>query len=392
LVKNTDYIKFDPADRLLQTGALAFDASTFEIWGTLLNGLTLFLVGNETILTAAALKKTVRQYQITIMWMTSSLFNQTLEADMEIFAGLRTLLVGGDKLSPTHIHRLRKKYPHVAVVNGYGPTENTTFSTAYLIDGENSEIIPIGKPIANSTAYVLDRDRNLLPPGVPGELYAGGDGVARGYLNSPELTAEKFIFFPKFLTPSLPRFLLYRTGDLVRWLAEGAIEFLGRIDNQVKIRGYRIEMQEIENRLLKVEGVKEAVVIDLVDASGSKYLCAYIAIEEEIQLPGLRAVLSKDLPEYMIPSYFIPLKVIPLTANGKVDRKALPDPEAAAVIDGVSHGAYVAPRGEIEKKLVAIWRDVLSKPHHAIGIDANFFQLGGHSLGVECKNTVGGDI
>jgi len=375
LVKNTDFIEFKPSDRILQTGALEFDASTLEIWGALLNGLVLVLESKENLLEAGILKEITAKHKISVMWMTSSFFNRVLDEDVEVFKGLRYLLVGGEVLSSSHINRLRSRYPGRNVINGYGPTENTTFSTTYLIDKEYTENIPIGRPIANSTAYVLDRDCNLLPPGVAGELYVGGDGVARGYLNSPELTFEKFN--RSYRTNKT--YICYKTGDLARWLSNGVIEFLGRIDNQVKIRGYRIEMQEIENRLLKVESVKEAIVIDRVDASGSKYLCAYVVIEEEGLLAGLRDLLSKDLPEYMIPSYFIPMKTIPLTPNGKVDRKALPGPEAA-VIDADTHGAYAAPRNEIENKLVDIWHDVLSLPHQGIGIEDNFFQLGGHSL------------
>ncbi|HLP44508.1 MAG TPA: amino acid adenylation domain-containing protein [Candidatus Kapabacteria bacterium] len=384
LVKNTNFIDFKADDRILQTGALEFDASTLEIWGALLNGLALVLEIKENLLEAKILKEIITKHKITIMWMTSSFFNRVLDENVEVFAGLRYLLAGGEALSSSHINRLRSRFPGLYVINGYGPTENTTFSTTFLIDREYPGNIPIGKPIANSTAYVLNRDGGLLPPGVPGELYVGGDGLSRGYLNSPELTGEKFDHSKSFsggiggrLYKKAP--LLYCTGDLARWLTEGVIEFLGRIDNQVKIRGYRIEMQEIENRLLKAEGVKEAVVIDMADASGSKYLCAYVVIEEEFQITGLRDLLSKNLPDYMIPSYFVPMKIIPLTSNGKIDRKALPGPEAA-VIDGNAHGLYIAPRDDVENKLVEIFHDVLSQPQHAIGIDNNFFELGGHSL------------
>jgi len=406
LVKNTNFIEFKPGDRILQTGALEFDASTLEIWGALLNGLVLVLERKENFLEAGTLKEITARHKITVMWMTSSFFNRVLDEDVEVFGGLRYLLAGGEALSPPHINRLRSRFPGLYIINGYGPTENTTFSTTFLIDKEYTENIPIGRPIANSTAYVLDRDRNLLPPGVPGELYTGGDGVARGYLNSPELTAEKFepqinqikktIINKSFSGGAGGRFykkapLLYRTGDMARWLANGVIEFLGRIDTQVKIRGYRIEISEIEIRLLKYEPIKEAVVIDMADANGSKYLCAYIVIDDELQLTEFRELLLKELPEYMIPSYFIPMKTIPLTSNGKVDRKALPGPEAA-VIDGGLHGASAAPRDEIEKKLVEIWAGILysdvshgsqshaSQLQKSIGIDDNFFQLGGHSL------------
>ncbi|HLP61975.1 MAG TPA: amino acid adenylation domain-containing protein, partial [Candidatus Deferrimicrobium sp.] len=378
LVKNTDFIEFKPGDRILQTGALEFDASTLEIWGALLNGLALVLESKENLLETRILKEIITKHRITLMWMTASFFNRVLDEDVEVFAGLHYLLAGGEALSSSHINRLRLRFPGLYIINGYGPTENTTFSTTFLITQEYTRNIPIGRPIANSTAYVLDRDGNLLPPGVPGELYAGGDGVARGYLNSPELTAEKFNNEYRAYG-SYKTNILYKTGDRARWLAGGVIEFLGRIDTQVKIRGYRIEMQEIENRLLKYEPVKEAVVIDLVDTSGNKYLCAYVVSEEESRITGLRDLLSKDLPEYMIPSHFIPMKTIPLTSNGKVDRKALPGPEDV-IVDGDAHGLYVAPRDRIEAKLVDIWHDVLSQPRHAIGPDDNFFELGGHSL------------
>ncbi|MDQ1354395.1 MAG: hypothetical protein QG657_4704, partial [Acidobacteriota bacterium] len=406
LVKNANFIELRADDRILQTGALEFDASTLEIWGALLNGLVLVLESKENILEAGILKEITTKHKISLMWMTSSFFNQVLDEDVEVFKGLRYLLVGGEALSSSHINRLRSRYPKHNVINGYGPTENTTFSTTLLIDKEYTENIPIGRPIANSLAYVLDRDCNLLPPGVAGELYVGGEGVARGYLNSPELTSEKFkhdlgdcrgyhdrkskSFFKDPGTRGAGSLLgfykkaplvFYKTGDLARWLSNGVIEFLGRIDSQVKIRGYRIEMQEIENRLLKVEQVKEAVVIDQVDTSGSKYLCAYVVIEENSLLADLRDLLSKDFPDYMIPTYFIPMKAIPLTANGKVDRRALPGPEVAYLDENAyGAGAHKAPRNEIENKLVEIWHDVLSLPHLNIGIEDNFFELGGHSL------------
>jgi amino acid adenylation domain-containing protein len=232
LVKNTNYIEFKPGDRILQTGALEFDASTFEIWGSLLNGLTLYIVSKDVILTPEKLKTSIRRYGITVMWMTSPLFNQMAQADIEIFAGLKNFLVGGDVLSPAHIGRLRRRYPRLNVIDGYGPTENTTFSTTFLIEKEYKGNIPIGKPIANSTVYIVDKYNNPQPVGVAGELFVGGDGVSRGYLNDPELTAEKF---------SSAR--LYKTGDLARWQSEGVIEFLGRMDSQVKIRGYRVELR-----------------------------------------------------------------------------------------------------------------------------------------------------
>jgi fengycin family lipopeptide synthetase D len=192
LVKNTNYVRFREGDRILQTAPLAFDASTFEIWGALLNGLTFFLTSKEEILLPGTLKEMIDKYDIAAMWMTSPLFNQVVEGDVEVFAGLGTLLVGGDVLSPSHIQRVKKRFPFLEIINGYGPTENTTFSTTFSIEAEYRENIPIGKPIANSVAYIVDKNGQLQPIGVPGELYVGGDGVARGYLNNPGLTAERF--------------------------------------------------------------------------------------------------------------------------------------------------------------------------------------------------------
>jgi amino acid adenylation domain-containing protein len=395
LVKETNYIDFRPDDRLLQTGALAFDASTFEIWGALLNGLTLYLVQKEKILAAPLLKQITQKYNITIMWLTASLFNQLLDADIDIFGGLRYLLAGGEALSPPHINRLRKKYPALNIVNGYGPTENTTFSTTHLIRQEHRQNIPIGRPIAHSTAYVVDRQGRLQPVGAVGELWLGGRGLARGYLNNPDLTAEKFINLAakgredtrsskdEILTPkSQP---LYKTGDLCRFQPDGNIEFMGRIDHQVKIRGFRIELAEIESQLVKHEAVTEAVVTVRSDDLGDKILVAYIVSPptsktnrtsrtNKTSPAKLRQYLAEILPDYMIPSYFVSLDRIPLTPNGKIDRRALPEPSYTA------EKTYKAPANEIEGKLVEIWSQILSIDKDRIGTDVSFFELGGHSL------------
>jgi amino acid adenylation domain-containing protein/thioester reductase-like protein len=364
LVRNTNYIEFEPSDRLLQTGALAFDASTFEIWGALLNGLELHLLATEKLLVPRLLKEKIRRDHITTIWLTAPLFNQVLEADAEIFVGLKNLLVGGDVLSPVHINRLRRWFPGLRVINGYGPTENTTFSTTHLVKKSYKKSIPIGKPIANSTAYIVDQYHSLLPPGLPGELLVGGDGVSRGYLNDPAQTAERFIDHSP-----VPAGRLYKTGDMVRRLQDGNIEFMGRIDRQVKIRGFRIELEEIENRLLEIDGIREVVV-----TRGQKNLCAYIAAGKEREAPELKNRLSEHLPDYMIPSYFVYLEKIPLTANGKVDYRALPEPEMTGAAD------YEAPRNRIETALVEIYSEVLEIDRERIGINGDFFALGGHSL------------
>jgi amino acid adenylation domain-containing protein len=395
LVKNTNFVEFSPDNRVLPTGALDFDASTFEIWGALLNGSRLHLADKETILTPETLKAIIRMYDITLMWLTSPLFNYLVEADIDIFSGLITLVVGGDALSPAHINKVRKRYPLLKIINGYGPTENTTFSTVFSIEREYEESIPIGRPVANSTAYILDRWHRLVPVGVVGELCVGGDGLSRGYLNNPELTAEKFIH----LTLNTQHSTLYKTGDLCRWLADGNIKFAGRIDHQVKIRGYRIEPGEIKSHLLRHKDMKEVVVtvgeFSVGDGFGElkeeKYICAYFVAGKELSSSEIRQYLSSHLPDYMIPSYFMQLEKILLNPNGKVDREALPSP----VIQASSK--YAAPRDEIEKKLVEIWGDVLNRdmlPESPeppvsftqsgggtpIGIDDDFFELGGHSL------------
>jgi len=419
LNKNTDFIRYQPDDRLLQTGALEFDASTFEIWGTLLNGLSLYLTHKENILNPGKLINLVTTNQITIMWLTSPLFNQLVQHDVSIFAGLRNLLVGGDALSPVHIEQARRRYPGMRIINGYGPTENTTFSTTFIIDREYKERIPIGKPIANSTAYIVDKINNLQAIGISGELLVGGEGVSRGYMNDPGLTAEKFVishlplvikklkrdvdrqsslvirsskrlskstndrsqkFPPNDRRPMINN-RLYKTGDLARWQPDGNIEFLGRIDHQVKIRGFRVELGEIENRLLKHDRIKDTVVAVNEDESDDKSLTAYFVSDAVLAVTQLRDYLLKDLPDYMIPSYFVRLEEIPLTPNGKVDRKALPGP-------GLKVGeSYTAPGNEIERKLVELWSEILgrdtlhaSQLRTSIGIDDNFFQLGGHSL------------
>ncbi|MCP5051134.1 MAG: amino acid adenylation domain-containing protein, partial [bacterium] len=380
LVKNTNYITFESGGSILLTGALEFDASTFEIWGALLNGLTLHLAGRDTIVNHGRLKRVIRENRVSIMWMTSGLFNRMLDTDIQLFSGLKTLLVGGDVLSPIHINRVRGQFPDLRVINGYGPTENTTFSTTHHIVRDYRGSIPIGKPISNSTVYILDSRFEPVPIGVAGELYVGGDGVARGYLNHPKLTVKLFLnkSFWESRTLFSKRVLaaggaLYKTGDLARWLSDGTVEFLGRGDYQVKIRGYRIEPGEIESWLMRIDGVKNAVVLDRETRDGEKYLCAYV-IALGMDIGKLKEVLGERLPDYMVPGHFVSLDEFPLTSNGKVDRRALPEPD-------VTGGApYVSPRNGVEETLVRVWSEVLALEAERIGIDSDFFQLGGPSL------------
>lgn len=368
LVKNCNYVALNETTRILQTGAVVFDASTFEIWGALLNGGRLYLVNNEVILNTDKLKDAIRCYGITTMFLTTSLFNQLSQRDSRMFGDLQTLLVGGETLSVPQINLVLRDNPGLILMNVYGPTENTTFSTTYRIEGEQSGSVPIGRPISNSTAYVTDHAMKLLPIGAWGELLVGGEGVARGYLNRPDLTAEKFIE-----SPFNPKERCYRTGDLARWRADGTLEYKGRIDGQVKIRGYRIELGEIEAQLARVEVIREAVVV-VREESGQMLLCAYYVADRALTASEVRSALEQILPGYMIPSYFVQLEQFPLTVNGKVDRKALSAPKK-----NLQNGAEQAmPATELEAKLAKIWQEVLGVP--SLSVLDTFFDLGGHSL------------
>lgn len=370
LVKNTNYIAITEEDRILQTGPLSFDASTFEIWGSLLNGATVYMTGDRELLEVKAFGRIIKDYGISIMWLTSSLFNQMVERDQSIFTGLKNILVGGERLSPPHINKLRLAHPQLQIINGYGPTENTTFTCCYKINRNFNTDIPIGRPISNTRVYVLDNHYEPVPIGVPGYLYISGDGLARGYLNGEELTKTKFL-----PCPFEPEERMYNSGDMVRWLPDGNIEFLGRQDEQVKIRGYRIECGEIEHTLLKHQDINEAVVI-AKDIEGSyKELVAYIVSDKTLNISELRGFLIQFIPDYMVPSKFVPIESIPLTANKKVDKRALPDPDEMGMETGTD---YCPASNEVEKHLVKIWEEVIGR--NRIGINDNYFDIGGDSI------------
>jgi len=324
LVLKTNYISLQASDRILQTGSLAFDASTFEIWGPLLNGGAVCLSQEEDFLNADKLKQLIEQHEITTCWLTASLFNLLVGMNINLFQSLKTVIVGGEKLSVHHVNQVRQAYPSLILKNGYGPTENTTFTTCYTVDSLFEQDIPIGRPISNTTVYILDSHHELVPIGVAGEIYTGGDGLARGYWHDSALTKQKFIPHP-----FEPHQRLYRTGDLGRWLADGSIEFLGRQDEQVKVRGYRIELGEIEHQLLQHEAVKEAVVIAKDLGPDSTELLAYVTLQSDLEINSLRDDIKTVLPEYMMPTYFTQLEKMPLTANGKINKRALPAPALA---------------------------------------------------------------
>ncbi|MCP5053166.1 MAG: amino acid adenylation domain-containing protein, partial [bacterium] len=378
-VKNVDYIEFREDQRLMMAGSIAFDITTLEIWGALLNGLSLYLIPRDVILDAEQLRDALIRESITVFHLIPQLLSQVLDRCPEAFEGLEYFFVGGDLVLPGLVNRLQHINPHLKIIHSYGPTENTTFSTTLPVDRQYIDRLPIGSPISNSTVYILDTYGNPQPIGVPGELCTGGDGVTRGYLNNPELSSEKFLgvqnpFFKKGF--GCRRHGIYHTGDLARWLADGVIEFLGRIDHQVKLRGMRIETGEIESRLLAHDDIDEAVVVMRDDGQGDGYLCAYVVSgsADDLDTGELSDFLKTLLPEYMVPAHFVLLESLPLTYSGKVNPNALPLPKSEAAVDGS------APRNRLERQLLDIWVGVLGIEQSAIGIDSDFFRLGGHSL------------
>ncbi|MEL7002145.1 MAG: amino acid adenylation domain-containing protein, partial [Bacteroidota bacterium] len=312
LVRNTNYFEIDNKDRLLQTATSSFDASTFEIWAPLLNGASLYITDQQTLLNAGRVGKYLKENAISVCWFTSSYFNRLVDIDPHIFDYLNTILVGGEALSVKHVNKVREVNNNLKIVNGYGPTENTTFSSCHLIEEEYSAEIPIGKPISNSKCYVLDSDMNVQPIGTPGYLFVGGTGLSRGYLNNPELTHQKFVDSPFTLGEKL-----YSTGDLAWWSDEGLLHYKGRLDHQVKIRGFRIEVDEVEHHLNSIKGIDKAVVIVEDDSSQEKYLSAYFTSKEDLKIEDIKVALSEVLPEYMIPSNLFHVDSFPLTINGK---------------------------------------------------------------------------
>jgi amino acid adenylation domain-containing protein len=372
LVLNTNYFEPVAAQRILQTGALSFDASTFEIWGALLNGGCLCHPPEHAILDAVDLKALIRKYGATAMWLTAGLFNQLVEVDPEVFERLRVLIIGGEKLSVYHVNRVKAALPHLSLINGYGPTENTTFTCFHRIVEVQNHDIPIGSPISNTQVFILDSKRSLVPIGVAGEICAGGDGLARGYLNDPVTTAEKFVPHP-----IEPGNRLYRTGDWGRWRGDGTVEFLGRKDQQIKLHGYRIEPGEIEARLIEHPDVREAMVLGKDLGTSTATLVAYVTGPETLDADDLRNHLSGLLPEYMIPGIILRTERMPLAANGKVDRKALPLPGDTHT---VTRRRIVAPKTNTEKRVLDIWKAVVHQDK--VGVTDDFFTAGGHSLAV----------
>lgn len=360
-----------PEDSLLAVTTISFDIAALELYLPLIVGARVVLASRETAVDGYKLQKTLASTTITVMQATPATWRLLLEAGWQGSNNFK-ILCGGEALPRDLAVELLKRGS--SVWNMYGPTETTVWSTTSRIAAGDSPIT-IGRPIANTEIYVLDNHLEPVPVGVPGELYIGGAGVARGYLNRPELTAEKFIAHPFRDRESGAH--LYRTGDLARFRANGELECLGRIDNQVKVRGFRIELGEIESVLGQYPGVKESVVTAREDTPGDKRLVAYVVVRQaqSVEVDALREFLKQRLPDYMLPSQFVPVEALPLTPNGKVDRRALPKPQQLTV---TPQSGQVAPRNDIESRLVKIWESVLNiRP---VGVKENFFELGGHSL------------
>ncbi|MEK2477787.1 amino acid adenylation domain-containing protein, partial [Streptomyces noursei] len=373
VVRHTPYLSLTEGDVVAQLASVSFDAATFEIWGALLNGATL-AIAPPGVLAAPELGAFLSSYGVTTLWLTAGLFHEVVDADVEVLAGLRHLLAGGDALSARHCRTVLTRLPELALINGYGPTETTTFAAAARLLPAHlaHDTVPLGRPIADTRLYVLDGRLRPVGQGIVGELYIAGEGLAQGYANRPDLTAERFLADPFGAAGTR----MYRTGDLVRWTADGMLEFLGRGDDQVKVRGFRIELGEVEAALAAHPDVARAVVVAAAAGrGGAKRLVGYAVPRPGATLEpvALRAHLAATLPDHMVPPLYAVLDALPLTPNGKVDRRALPAPEA--VSDG---SVRLAPRTPVEESLAGIWAQVLGL--EAVGVEDNFFDLGGDSI------------
>lgn len=364
LVTNQNFINYDENENMVQTGTIAFDACIFEIFTPLVHGFKLFIIKKDTLLNPNVFEDFLIKNKITILFLTTGLFNKLGNLNPNIFRNLKYLLTGGDVISRSSVDNILKNNENIQIVNCYGPTENGSYSTCFNVPATWSlPYIPIGRPIANSTAYVVSKDGNLLPIGCKGELWVGGDGIAKAYINHPELTKEKFI------KSQFSNELIYKTGDLVQYDSLGNICFLGRIDNQVKVRGYRIELSEIDNVILKYKNIKESFST-VKNINGASQIYSYIISDEKIDINKLKIFMSSSLPHYMLPFDIIELDSYPLNFNGKIDIPKLPTPEKVQNI--------LLPRNEVDTKLISLLTDLLNVRH--ISIADSFFELGGDSL------------
>ncbi|MEU7362809.1 MULTISPECIES: non-ribosomal peptide synthetase [Streptomyces] len=373
LVTDPGFLAVRPDDVFLHFAPVAFDASTFEIWSALLNGCRL-VVAPPGDITPADLSAFIQKNQVTVAWLTAGLFHAMVESGTQNLRGLRHLVAGGDVLSAAHVDRALGELPQTALTNGYGPTENTTFTACHTFTGPVADgPVPIGRPIRGTTVHLLDDAYEPVPDGEVGRLYAAGLGLAHGYLNAPALTAERFVPDP---FSDVPGARMYDTGDLARRRPDGTLEFHGRADQQVKIRGFRIEPGEIEAALRAHPEITDAAVVAQPASDTERRLTAYYVSEEVVTTAELRRDLGRGLPAYMIPALFVRLDALPLNSNGKVDRArlaAMPRPERPEMIS-----EYRAPATEMETWLTELWADFMG--FSPVGVDDDFFELGGHSL------------
>ncbi|MFE7589007.1 amino acid adenylation domain-containing protein [Kitasatospora sp. NPDC057512] len=378
LVRGADWVDVRAEDVFFHLAPVAFDASTFEIWTPLVNGCRLVLFPPVAI-TLEHVARIVRAERVTVLLLTTGLLHQMVSSHPEAFADVRHVLTGGDVASPGHVQHLLARYPELLFTNGYGPTENTTYTTCWTSSTlPELRSVPIGRPISGTRVAVLDDELGPVPVGECGELYVAGAGLARGYLGRPAATAERFLPDPFGTEPGAR---MYRTGDLVRWLPDGTLEFVGRADDQVKVQGYRAEPRAVEVELERLPGVRHAVVLPQPDPAGGTRLLAYVVPAE----PGpegnadlgrrLRHELRDSLPDYLIPWAILVRPELPVNRNGKIDRGALPT--ATRVPRNVPN-EFVPPVTEVQARLADLWGDVLGI--EPVGVDDDFFDLGGHSL------------
>ncbi|CEG56818.1 non-ribosomal peptide synthetase [Legionella fallonii] len=372
LVKNANYIKIKSSDRVAQTSSFLFDAATLEIWGALLNGATLVLIDKQTLLDEHLFSSILKNEEISILFLTTQLFHAYAYTAPYLFQHLTYLAVGGEAVLSEAIERVfqQKKRPRY-FINGYGPTENTTFSTTYVVKNQRDIVnpIPIGQPLTGTQVYVLGKDMNPKPIGAPGKLYLGGVGLARGYINQPQLNQEKFI------THHNKR--LYDTGDIVTWQTNGHLKFIGREDNQIKINGYRIELNEIEAQLETHHLVEQAIVL-VKNKDHHHQLFAYVLLQEGNSLTDINLYhyLKTFLPHYMIPNFYHQIDTVPLTENGKADKKLL----AKMDLHYTSYTEYESAASLLQEKLISIYAEILRINPKNISINAEFFDIGGNSI------------
>jgi amino acid adenylation domain-containing protein len=377
LVRNPNWIDIRQDDVFLLLAPVAFDASTFELWAPLVNGCRL-AVAPDGVLELDQLAQVLKEEAVSVLWLTAGLFHQMAANRLDALGGVRHLVAGGDTISPGHLDQLLRAHPGVVFTNGYGPTENTTFTACWTTTAAppDGATVPIGHPVSGTRVAVLDAALRPVPTGCWGELYASGDGLARGYVNSATATARRFL--PDVFS-GVPGARMYRTGDLARWLPDGALEFLGRADHQLKIQGFRVEPRHVESELSRMSEVSDAVVVAQPDGAGGRRLLAYVVVGDSAAAPDLgvrlRESLREVLPPYAVPWAIVVVDRLPLNANGKVDRRKLP---VATRVPRNVGDPFVEPRDAEERRLASLWGEVLGV--EPVGVEDDFFDLGGHSL------------